>query len=151
MEMSEESVRVDLALREGYAFEADFNLPGVPALLLDEPAPLGEGAGPSASRLLAAAVGNCLAASLLFCLRKAHVEVEGMEAHVDASIVRNERGRMRIGEIRVRLEPALAPEAAERIGRCTALFEDFCVVGQSVLQGIDVRVEVNATTAVPAA
>jgi uncharacterized OsmC-like protein len=140
--MSEESVGVDLSLRGGYAFEADFNLPGVPRLLLDEPAPLGEGTGPSASRLLAAAVGNCLAASLLFCLRKARVEVEGMDAHVDATIVRNERGRMRIGSIRVRLEPALAADT--RIGRCTELFEDFCVVGQSVLQGIDVKVEVNA-------
>lgn len=145
--MSEENVRVELTLRDGYAFEADFGLPGVPPLLLDEPAPLGEGAGPSASRLLAAAVGNCLAASLLFCLRKAHVEVEGMESHVEATIVRNERGRMRIGSIRVRLEPALSPEAAARIDRCAALFEDFCVVGQSVLQGIDVHVEVSATTA----
>ncbi|HEX6746563.1 MAG TPA: OsmC family protein [Longimicrobium sp.] len=144
--MSEESVSVDLSLRGGYAFEADFHLPGVPALLLDEPAPLGEGAGPSASRLLAAAVGNCLSASLLFCMRKAHVEVEGMETHVDATIVRNERGRMRIGGIRVRLEPALADEDAARIARCAGLFEDFCIVGQSVLQGIDVQVEVNATT-----
>ena len=144
--MSEEQVRVELTLRDGYAFEADFGLPGVPPLLLDEPAPLGEGAGPSASRLLAAAVGNCLAASLLFCMRKAHVEVEGMQSHVEASIVRNERGRMRIGSITVRLEPALSPEAAARIDRCTSLFEDFCVVGQSVLQGIDVHVEVNATT-----
>ena len=144
--MSEEQVRVELTLRDGYAFEADFGLPGVPPLLLDEPAPLGEGAGPSASRLLAAAVGNCLAASLLFCMRKAHVEVEGMRSHVEASIVRNERGRMRIGSIRVRLEPELSPEAAARIDRCASLFEDFCVVGQSVLQGIDVQVEVNAAT-----
>lgn len=147
--MSEESVSVDLGLRGGYAFEADFHLPGVPTLLLDEPAPLGEGAGPSAARLLAAAVGNCLAASLLFCLRKARVEVEGMDAHVDASIVRNERGRMRIGTIRVRLEPELSAEDAARVGRCAGLFEDFCIVGQSVLQGVDVQVEVSA--AVPAA
>jgi organic hydroperoxide reductase OsmC/OhrA len=144
--MSEEGVSVDLSLRGGYAFEADFNLPGVPPLLLDEPAPLGRGAGPSAARLLAAAVGNCLAASLLFCLRKARVEVESMGTHVDASIVRNERGRMRIGTIRVRLEPALSADDAERIGRCAGLFEDFCIVGQSVLQGIDVQVEVNALT-----
>jgi len=149
--MSEESVSVDLSHRGGYAFEADFNLPGVPPLLLDEPAPLGEGAGPSAARLLAAAVGNCLSASLLFCLRKAHVPVEGMDTHVDAHISRNERGRMRIGGIRVRLEPHVSDEDAARLARCAGLFEDFCIVGQSVLQGIDVQVEVSAATPATAA
>lgn len=146
--MSEERVAVDLSLRGGYAFEADFNLPGVAPLLLDEPAPLGEGAGPSAARLLAAAVGDCLSASLLFCLRKARVEVGGLETRVEASLARNEQGRMRVESLRVRLEPAVSAEDAGRMDRCLALFEDFCTVGQSVRQGIDLRVEVSP--AVPA-
>lgn len=149
--MSEETVVVDLSLRGGYAFEADFRLPGVPPLLLDEPPPLGEGSGPSAARLLAAAVGNCMSASLLFCLRKARVEVTGLETRAEASLVRNERGRMRVGSIRVRLEPAVSAEDAGRIDRCLALFEEFCTVGQSVRQGIGVEVEVRPAVSAAAA
>lgn len=49
---------------QGYEFRLTFDWPDLPDLLLNEPAPLGAGA----SRLLAAAVANCLSASLLFCL-----------------------------------------------------------------------------------
>ncbi len=42
----------------------------MPRLVTDEPAPLGGAAGPNPSRLLGAAVANCLAASLPFAMRK---------------------------------------------------------------------------------
>jgi organic hydroperoxide reductase OsmC/OhrA len=148
--MGEERVAVDLSLRDGYAFAVDFGLDGVGPLLVDEPPPLGEGAGPSAARLLAAAVGNCMSASLLFCMRKARLEVEGLETHVEASLVRNAQGRTRIGTITVRLTPGVSADDLGRFARCTALFEDFCTVGQSVRQGVDVRVEVVPAAAAAA-
>ena len=63
-------------------------------------------------------------------------------------MVRNERGRLRIGEIRVRLAPDVAPEQRERMSRCLELFEDFCTVTQSIRQGIAVNVEVEGVPAV---
>src|SRR5690606_16656233 len=128
----------------------DFEQEGVPDLLTDEPPPLGEGGGPNPARLLAAAVGNCMSASLKFCLDRAHLELEDLKTTVDGTIVRNERGRLRIGSLRVRLEPTLDPADLERIGRCLEVFEDFCIVGQSVRQGIDVAVEVNPRAATAA-
>jgi len=50
-----------------------------------------QGHGPNASRLLAAAVANCLTASLLFCLRKARVNVHGMRSEATATVARDGR------------------------------------------------------------
>jgi organic hydroperoxide reductase OsmC/OhrA len=133
---------ITLDWRQGYEFAVDFGLEGVPELVTDEPPPLGSAGGPNPARLLAAAVGNCMSASLKYCLERAHVELQDLTTRVDGTIVRNERGRLRIDSLRVRLEPTLEPEARERIGRCLQVFEDFCIIGQSVRQGIDVAVEV---------
>ncbi|HZD72342.1 MAG TPA: OsmC family protein [Actinomycetota bacterium] len=138
-----DEVTVTMALRDGYQFLVDFQQEGVPNLLLDEPEPLGQGRGPNAARVLAAAVGNCLSASALFCLRKARVDVRGMRTTVHASLVRTERGRLRVGAIRVRIHPEIAAADLDRIDRCLALFEDYCVVTQSVRDGLEVAVQVE--------
>lgn len=137
-----------LTLRDGYAFSVDFEQEGIPPLLLDESPPLGVGRGPDAARLLAAAIGNCLGASLLYCLRKARVEVRGMHTTVEGTLVRNQRGRVRIGAIRVKLAPDVAPEQRDRVSRCLGLFEDFCIVTESVRQGVRVDVEVETAPVV---
>lgn len=134
---------ITLDWRGGYGFEVDFENAAIPSLLTDEPPPLGEGAGPNPARLLAAAVGNCMSASLKYCLDRSRVELLDLKTHVEGTMVRNERGRLRIGELRVRLEPTLADGDAERMGRCLELFEDFCIVGQSVKEGIPLAVAVE--------
>ena len=126
-----------------YQFLADFGLPGVEPLRLDEPSPLGQGEGPNASRVLAAAVGACLGASALYCLERARVPVEDVRATVEGELARNEHGRLRIARLGVKLELEIAPEDRDRIGRCLDLFEDFCVVTQSVRSGIAVDVAVE--------
>jgi len=110
--------------------------------VLDEPPPLGEGAGPNAARLVAAAVGNCLAASLLYCLQRARAEVDELTVSVSGTLCRNEEGRLRIGSLTVELRPALADGEAA-LQRCLPLFERFCVVTESVRQGIPVSVRVG--------
>lgn len=145
--MEEEGITLTLDLQKDYQFLVDFHEDGIPPLRMDEPPPLGEGHGPSASRLLAAAVGNCLSASALFCLRKARITVNGMRTSVRASLERNPQGRLRIGGIQVKIQPEVAPEDRERMGRCLELFEEFCVVTQSVRGGIDVKVDVEPVPA----
>lgn len=132
--------RVSLERVDGYEYRVRFGEGTIPDLRTDEAEPLGRGKGPTPSQMLAAAVGNCLAASLLFCLQKSRAEVRGMRAFAEGTHVRNEKGRLRVGGIRVRLEvDGVDPD---KLRRCVGLFEDFCVVSRSLAQGIPVEVEV---------
>ncbi len=144
---ADERFSFSMRLDEDYRFVVDFDQAAVPSLLMDEPAPLGAGSGPNASRILAAAVGNCLSASLLFCLRRARVEVHDLRTTVTGTLVRNEAGRLRIGEVQATLAPTIDAQELPRIQRCLELFEDFCVVTQSVRDGITVSVNVEPTSA----
>lgn len=147
--MDEREFELTLRQRDTFEFAVTFNGLGEAQLTMDEPPPLGEGRGPNAARILGAAIGHCLSASLLFCLKKAHVEVSAMETKVTGTVERNEKGRVRIGTIRVELSPEIAREDRVRIGRCLEIFEDFCIVTQSVRKGIEVDVQVaeEATSA----
>jgi uncharacterized OsmC-like protein len=143
--MSEERVHhVTVRLARGYEFVAEFNdLPNAPSILLDEPEPLGSSRGPSAAEVLGAAIGNCLAASLTFCLRRARLEVEDMTAQVTTHVAKNEKGRFRVREIEVELMPVFGDGAQTSIDRCEELFEDFCIVTASVQRGIPVHVSLK--------
>jgi uncharacterized OsmC-like protein len=141
--MSEET-GYSLTLRqvEDFEFDAQFDWESVPHLTLDEPEPLGRAQGPNASRLIGAAVGNCLSASLLFCLRKSRVDVTGIETRVTGALQRNERGRLRLGPIDVRITLDTDPEDIKKVTRCLGLYEDFCVVTASIRQAVEVQVAV---------
>ena len=57
--MSESHIYVVLTQKQDYQFDINFGA-NVPSIMGDEPAPLGQGMGPSPVQLLSAAVGNCL-------------------------------------------------------------------------------------------
>lgn len=126
-----------------YEFRVVFDSPGMPDIMTDELEPVGKSAGPNPSRLLSAAVGNCLSSSLIFCLDKARIQVNDLKATVDTVTRRNEQGRWRIAALKVKLQPLLSAEDLPRSKRCLELFEDFCIVTQSVRKGIDVKVDVE--------
>ena len=140
----EDDIAVELELEAGYKFKANFGNHW-PLFSMDEPAPLGEDSGPNAVRVLAAAIGNCLSASALYCLRRARIHVSAMKTSARARILRDERGRLRIGTIEVQIEPLVQEKDAARMRRCLEIFEDFCVVTQSVRDGINVSVAVEPT------
>ena len=142
--MSEEvEFRVEVAQERDFAFRVDFGLEGVGDLVMDEPEPVGGGAGPNASRVLAAAIGNCLSASLLFCLRRSKAEVSGIRAMVRGVRARNKEGRWRISEMKVEMTPDVPEGNLKQLERCAEIFEDFCIVSQSVRQGIPIKVTVR--------
>src|SRR6185369_11286810 len=128
-------VEAHLEHQAAYRFRVSFPS-GAPALTTDEGPPLGAAAGPDPAELLAAAVGNCLASSFLYCVRKAHIEPEGLAVEVAVTRERDPQGHVRIGRMRVRLEPSLSETDRARFRRCLQLFESFCIVTESVRAGI---------------
>ena len=138
--MPEQSV----AIRQdaNYRFEIRF-AEDLPVLQADEPAPLGEGAGPSPVQLLAAAVGNCLSASLVFALRKFKQSAEPIGAQVEATVGRNEKSRLRVQQLRVRLTLGVPAATLTHLDKVMAQFEEFCTVTQSIRAAIPVDLEVR--------
>ena len=147
---------IELRQQADFRFEVHFDNPALPPLLTDEPAPLGGDAGPNPARLLGAAVGNCLAASLLFAMRKFKNAVEPLRAMVAVELARNAQGRLRVGRIGVDLHLGAPAAQLRSLDRVLGQFEDFCIVTQSVRVGIAVDVRVidrdgRVLTSAPAA
>ena len=143
--MSEEGrFTIHLEQQEDYQFNVKFDLPKAPDVLMDEPPPLGERAGPNAARMLAAAAGNCLSASLLFCVTKTMDQIpsRSLQTEVTCRLARNEKKRLRVVGLDVRMTIDDALEKSPKLKRCMDLFEDFCVVSASIRQGIPIQVSV---------
>lgn len=130
---------ISLELVEDYLFKIDFGEFG--DVLTDEPPPLGSGEGPNPARLVAAAVGNCLCASLLFSLRKQKDTPGQVRATVKGEMARQD-GRWRIGKLDVVMQVE-NPDSLPHLPQALEKFEDFCVVTQSIRSGIPVNVRVE--------
>ncbi len=136
-------IRVTLEQDSDYAFRISFDDTALAPLLSDESAPLGHDRGPNPSRLLLASIANCLVASLLFALRKQHNQPGKLRAEITASLMRNAEGRWRIPQAFVELQLPEGNGDYQHLDRVLAQFEEFCIVTQSVRQGIDVQVTVK--------
>ena len=143
MSENEKKATVWLRRADNYQFNVTTDFPEDWQTTADEPPELGDGKGVSPSRLLGAAIGHCLAASLLFCLEKSRAKLDGeVEVEVEITIRRNERSRWRIERADVKLHLPEMDEAQQKaFQRCSTLFEDFCIVTASVREGIEVNVD----------
>lgn len=100
--------------------------------------------GPNPSRLLALAITGCLSASFVFCLQKRNLKIEDLHAEAEVFIARNEKGFWRVKKIVVDIEPVLdSPELKKRAENCKKMFEDYCIVTQSVREGLDIDVNMH--------
>ena len=141
--MSDRSIVTKLQRIDGYKFDVNFDVDYIPNMVADEPKPIGEGSGPNASRLLAAAVGQCMSSSLIYCLNKARIPIINLETIVKTNLFENEKGLTRIRNIDIQILLEVNEEHKTRLNRCLTIFEDYCTVTQSIRNGIQVNVKVN--------
>jgi organic hydroperoxide reductase OsmC/OhrA len=130
---------VDLTLDGGYRFRVEF---AGATLTTDATPPLGEGRGPDSEMLLAAAVANCLAASLAFSLRKFRNAEVPIRARAEAQVGPDASGRPRVQRIDVEIRLGVPASTLRLLERALAQYEDHCVVTQSVRAAIPVTVRV---------
>ena len=143
MSEARQSVRLDQA--RDYQFDVDFGAT-LPRLRADEPPPLGQGAGPTPVQLLAAAVGNCLSASLLFALRKFKQQPEPLRCEVVADVGRNADGRLRVLGLTATLTLGVPAASLQHLERVLATFKAYCTVTESVRAAVPVTVAVHDNT-----
>jgi len=143
--MAEKTITVELRQRSNYQFDIEFS-EGMPQLMSDEPAPLGEGKGPSPVQMLAASVGNCLSDSLFFALAKFKQKPEPIHTTVNALVGRNAEGRMRVRHIEAEIHLGVEAGKLEHLDRALKQFQEFCTVTQSVGQGIPIHIRVMDAT-----
>jgi uncharacterized OsmC-like protein len=141
--LSEKSFVTKLELIDGYKFDVKYDVDYMPNLVVDETKPAGEGSGPNPTRMLATAVGHCLSSSLIYCLGKARIPVNKLETTATTNLFRNEKGRLRIKSIDIKMNVKVNPEDKTRVNRCLTIFEDYCTVTQSIRKGIQVNVNIN--------
>ncbi len=130
---------------DDYKFIVDFNKDSIPDLFMDESEdiPGGEGKGPSASMLIAAAIGNCLSASLQFCLTKKKNKVNEIKTKVVIFRERNKEGFWRISEANVTITPDIEKTEDSSVQRCIEIFRKYCIVSSSLEAGIKINVNIE--------
>ena len=140
--MSDHEISVTMEHIKDFQFKVTFD-DKLNSLVMDEPPPLGSDKGPNATNVLSAAIANCLTASLLFCLTKTRVKPISLTTTVTTHTSRDDNKRIRINDSHVSIALDLADEDQNRLSRCTNLFEDYCIVSQSIRQGIDISVDIR--------
>ncbi len=137
--------QLTIQLQAPYQFAVRVEGDNVREYRTGEGPPLGPEGIPTPTDMLASAIATCLSSSLLFCTQKARVTIDDLSGRVTVRLKRNEKGRLRIGSIAVALDVTVPQDQRERFARCREIFEEFCVVTESVRAGIPVEVDLRVS------
>lgn len=143
MSEDEYSVEIGIMRETDYKFIVDFQIEGVEELTVDEDPPIGRNEGPDPSRLLGAAVAQCMMSSLVFCMNKSHSRMNSLDGTAKIKFGRNEENRLRIIGIDLSINAGIAENEEGKLERCIPIFERFCTVTESIRKGIPVTLSIK--------
>jgi len=141
----EAKYEVGLDLEDEMIFKCDLGQIKMQDLFIDEKHLKEENRiGPNPAMLLALAILGCLQASFTFCLQKKNFTLEDIRGRAEIVTSRNEKGFWRVKRINVKINPKIDdPIMRKRADQCRKMFEQYCIVTQSVRRGIEVNVDLD--------
>ncbi len=143
MTEDQEAFTIEMERVEDYKFRVDFDKESMGELITDESKAVGgDESGPNPSRLLAVSSLNCLMSSLVFCLKKKRVDIDSLKGKVTGTVERKD-GHLRVTNLDVKIVPGISEDDEEKLKKCIDIFEDYCVVTESIRNGIEVDVDVE--------
>lgn len=90
--------------------------------------------------MLALSVLGCLAASFAFCLGKKNFLLSDIEGKAVITSKRNEKGFWRLNKIDIKLNPKIDnPKMRKKADQCQKIFEQFCIISESLREGIEIN------------
>lgn len=142
---NELKTRVSLKQEEEMIYKCNLGEIKMDTLYIDEKHDKNsERIGPSPVKLLALSVLGCLAASFSFCLNKKEFSLSDLLGHAEVTIARNDKHLWRVKKIDVRISPKIdTPELRKRADQCAKFFEQYCIISESLRNGIEVNLELE--------
>lgn len=137
-------MKVSLNYTENLHFKAsarqfnDFNV--------DEPTSFhGTDLGPSSVEYLLIGIGGCLGTTFIYCLQKRNVKMKSVEIEVDGKLS-HVGPKLLLRLTKVDVEIKFIPEentSSEDINFCIKNFREYCIVSNSIANGININVNCN--------
>ncbi|MFX1379979.1 MAG: OsmC family protein [Promethearchaeota archaeon] len=136
---------VGISLEEEMIFKCDLGQIKMDDLFIDDRHKKSiDKIGPNPSRLLALSVLGCMGASFAFCLQKKNFSLSDFEGKAFITSKRNEQGFWRIKKIDIHLNPKIEnQEMRKRADQCQKFFEQFCIISESLREGIEINTNFN--------
>ncbi|MFX1419013.1 MAG: OsmC family protein [Promethearchaeota archaeon] len=143
--INEYSSEVGIKLEEEMIFKCDLGQIQMNDLFIDEQhKKSADKIGPNPAKLLALSVLGCLAASFTFCLQKKNFSLSNLDGKAIIISKRNEKGYWRLKKIDIILNPKIDNhELRKRVDQCINFFEQYCIISESIRNGIDIDVKIE--------
>ena len=113
---------------------------------IDEPESFhGTDLGPSSVEYVLIGIGGCLGSSFIYCLQKKKIEIENLEIEIDGKL-KHTGPKMNLRLVNVDVQLIFTPKKGKQleiINQCIKKFFDYCVVSNSIIQGIPINVSVS--------
>ena len=112
---------------------------------VDEPEAFhGTDKGPSPVEFFLIGIGGCLGSTFAYCLQKQNVEIDTLEVVVDGQL-KHVGPKLSLKLVNIEAElliTARDTDSSEKIEKCIKSFREYCIVTNSITQGVPLDVKV---------